>query len=128
MADEPFDGSTMNFTRCWVDGPHLATARIKQFSQETIATHQQVWRLLMRLMQPSILFCFSSWPAKDFSYLTGQGIMICRCSLDSQHGKLDSHPANVACSFFRYTKNEPKNYTNQRRTQRKDHIDSKRPQ
>ncbi len=30
---------------------------------------------------------------------TGLGVMIGRCSLDSQHGRYDRHPANVGCSF-----------------------------
>ena len=42
------------------------------------------------------------------------GVMIGRCSLDSQHGRLDSHPANVGCSLFRYTNSDLKNPTNQR--------------
>ena len=45
---------------------------------------------------------------------TGLGVMIGRCSPDSQHVRSDRHPANVGCSFFRYT-NEPRNHTNQRR-------------
>ena len=38
--------------------------------------------------------------------------MIGRCSLDSQHGRLDGHPANVGCSLFRYT--NLRNHINQR--------------
>ena len=41
--------------------------------------------------------------------------MIGRCSPDSQHGRSDRHPANVDCSFFRYTIDDLKNHTNQRR-------------
>ena len=40
--------------------------------------------------------------------------MIGRCSLDSQHGRPDRHPANVGCSLFRYTNNDSMNPTNQR--------------
>ena len=42
------------------------------------------------------------------------GVMIDRCSLDSQHGWLDRHPANVGCSLFRYTNSDLKNPANQR--------------
>ena len=42
------------------------------------------------------------------------GVMIGRCSLDSHHGRLDRHPANVGCSLFRYTNNDSTNPTNQR--------------
>ena len=42
------------------------------------------------------------------------GVMISRCSLDSQHGRSDRHPANVGCSLFRYTNSNLKNRTNQR--------------
>ena len=42
------------------------------------------------------------------------GVMIGRCSLDSQHGRPGSHPANVGCSLFRYTNNDSMNPTNQR--------------
>ena len=42
------------------------------------------------------------------------GVMISRCSLDSQHRRPDRHPANVGCSIFRYTNNDSTNPTNQR--------------
>ena len=42
------------------------------------------------------------------------GVMIGRCSLDSQHGRSDRHPANVGCSLFRYTNSDLMNRTNQR--------------
>ena len=42
-------------------------------------------------------------------------VMINRCSPDSQHERNDRHPANVGCSFFRYTNEDVRNYTNQRR-------------
>ena len=42
------------------------------------------------------------------------GVMIGRCSLDSQHGRPDRHPANVGYSFFRYTNGDLRNHTNQR--------------
>ena len=46
---------------------------------------------------------------------TGLGVMIGRCSPDSQHGRLSGHPANVGCSFFRYTNDDLRNHINQRR-------------
>ena len=49
---------------------------------------------------------------------TGLGIMIGRCSPDSQHGRPDRHSANVGCSFFRYTNDDLRNHTNQRRKQK----------
>ena len=45
---------------------------------------------------------------------TGLGVMIGRCSPDCQHGRPDSHPANVGYSFFRYTNDNLRNHTNQR--------------
>ena len=46
------------------------------------------------------------------------GVMISRCSLDSQHGRPHCHPANVGCSFFRYMNDDLRNYTNQRHKQK----------
>ena len=45
---------------------------------------------------------------------TGLGVMIGRCSPDSPHGEPDHH-ANVGCSFFRYTNDDLRSHTNQRR-------------
>ena len=45
----------------------------------------------------------------------GFSIMIERCSLDSQHGGIYRHPANVGCSFF----SERSNHSNQRLLHRK---------
>ena len=45
---------------------------------------------------------------------TGFGVIIGRCSPDSQHGRPNRHPANVGCSFFRYTNDDLRNHTNQR--------------
>ena len=45
---------------------------------------------------------------------TGLGVMIGRCSPDSQHGRPDRHPVKVGCSFLRYTNDELRNHTNQR--------------
>ena len=42
------------------------------------------------------------------------GVMISRCSLDSQHERPDRHPANVCYSLFRYTNSHLRNHTNQR--------------
>ena len=47
--------------------------------------------------------------------ITGLGIMIGKCSTDSQHGRLDRYPANVGCSFFKYTDDDLTNPTNKRR-------------
>ena len=44
----------------------------------------------------------------------GSGVMIGRCSLDSEHGRSNRHPANVGCSFFRYTNGDLRNLINQR--------------
>ena len=43
------------------------------------------------------------------------GVMIGRCSPDCQHRRSNRHPANVGCFFFRYTNDDLRNYTNQRR-------------
>ena len=45
---------------------------------------------------------------------SGLGVTIGRCSLDSQHGRYDCHPANVGCSLFRYTNGDLRNHINQR--------------
>ena len=45
---------------------------------------------------------------------TGLGVMIGRCSLDSQHGRPDRHPTNVGCSFFRYMNDDIRNHNDQR--------------
>ena len=46
---------------------------------------------------------------------TGLGVMIDRCSPDSQHWKPGNHPANIGCSFFRYTNDDLRNHNNRRR-------------
>ena len=46
---------------------------------------------------------------------TGLGVMIGRCSLDSQYGRPDCHSVYVGCSFFRYMNDELRHHTNQRR-------------
>ena len=43
---------------------------------------------------------------------TGLSVMIGKCSPDSQHGRPNRHPANVGCSFFMYTNDGLRNYTN----------------
>ena len=45
---------------------------------------------------------------------TDLGVMIGRCSPDSQLGRPDSHLANVGCSFFRYMNDDARNYNHQR--------------
>ena len=45
---------------------------------------------------------------------TGLGVMIGRCSPDSQHGRPERHPADVGNSFFRYTNDDLRNHNNQR--------------
>ena len=44
----------------------------------------------------------------------GLGVMLDRCSPDSQHGRLDRHPTNVGCSFFRYINDDATNHYEQR--------------
>ena len=53
--------------------------------------------------------------AQSGTQVTGLGVMIGRCSPDSQHGRLGRHTANASCSFFRYTNDDLKNHINQRR-------------
>ena len=50
---------------------------------------------------------------------TGVGIMIGRCSPDSQHEGNACRPANVGSSSFRYTNDDLTNHTNQRHQHRK---------
>ena len=45
---------------------------------------------------------------------TRLGVMICRCSPDSEHGRPKRHPANVGCSFFRYMNDDIRNQNDQR--------------
>ena len=45
---------------------------------------------------------------------SGSGVMVSRCSLDSQLGRLDRHPTNAGCSLSRYTNGDLRKYTNQR--------------
>ena len=42
------------------------------------------------------------------------GVMIGRCSPDSQHGRPDRHPTDVGCSFFRYINDDVTNHNGQR--------------
>ena len=42
------------------------------------------------------------------------GVMIGRCSLDSQHGRPNRHPANVGCSLVRYRNSDLRSHTNRR--------------
>ena len=42
------------------------------------------------------------------------GVMIGRCSLESQHGRFDRHPANVGSSFFKYKNDDVRNHNHQR--------------
>ena len=45
---------------------------------------------------------------------TGLGVMIGRCSPDSQHGRSGRHPTNVGCSFYRYINDDVTNHNEQR--------------
>ena len=45
---------------------------------------------------------------------TGLGVMIGRCSPDSQHGRPDHHPTNVGSSFFRYINDDVRNHNDHR--------------
>ena len=45
---------------------------------------------------------------------TGLGVMISRCSPDSQHGRSDRHPTNVGCSSFRHINDDVTNHNEQR--------------
>ena len=49
------------------------------------------------------------------SQATGLGAIFGRCSPHSQHRRPERHPENVGCSFFRYTNDDLRNHTNQRR-------------
>ena len=51
---------------------------------------------------------------KSGTQATCLGVMIRRCSLDSQHGRPDCHPANVVCSLFRYFNDDISNHNDQR--------------
>ena len=47
---------------------------------------------------------------------TGLGVIIGRCSPDSQHGRPGRYPTNVRCSFFRYINDDVRNHNDQRPT------------
>ena len=47
------------------------------------------------------------------------GLMIGRCSLDSQHGRPSRHPTNVGCALFRHTNIDLRSNTNQRPKRKK---------
>ena len=53
------------------------------------------------------------------THTTGLGIMIGRCSSDSQHRGPNLYPPNGGCSFFSYTNDNLSNHTNQRHQHRK---------
>ena len=61
------------------------------------------------MIQISIHNITQSW-----SQATCLGVMIGWCSPDCQHGRFNSHPANVGCSFFRYTNGDLRCLNNQR--------------
>ena len=44
---------------------------------------------------------------------SGLGVMIGRCSFDSQHGQPDRHPTDVGYSLFWYINGYLRNHTNQ---------------
>ena len=45
---------------------------------------------------------------------TGLGVMISRCSPDSQHGRPGSQPVNVGCSLFRCMNDDMSSHNDQR--------------
>ena len=49
----------------------------------------------------------------------GVGVIIGRCFPDSQHGRIDCHPANVGYSFFGYTNDDLRNSNKRRKPQTK---------
>ena len=63
---------------------------------------------------PPMMKMLSQNMTQRWTKSTGLGVMIGRCSPDSQHGTPDRHPANVGGSFFRYTNDDLRNH-NQRR-------------
>ena len=52
------------------------------------------------------------------SQASGLGVMIGRCSPDSQHERLVRYPANVGCSLFRHKNGDLRNHINQRPKQK----------
>ena len=44
----------------------------------------------------------------------GLGVMIGRCSPDSQHRRNGRHPTKVGCSFFKYINDDVRNHNDQR--------------
>ena len=52
---------------------------------------------------------------QHWTQTTGLGVAIGKCSPKSQHVRPDRRSANVGCPSFRYTSDNLRNYTNQRR-------------
>ena len=48
----------------------------------------------------------------------GMGVIIGRCSPDSQDGRPDRHPTNVGCSFFRNINDDVRSHNYQRPTRK----------
>ena len=55
---------------------------------------------------------------KRVTQATGLGVMIGRCSPDSQYGRADRHPTNVGCSSFKYKNDNETNHDDQRPTRK----------
>ena len=81
-------------------------------SSVQIINHPWVW--YSHNIQPMIKMLNQSM-TQSGTQATGLGVMIGRCSPNSQHGRPSHHPANIGYSLFRHTNDDLKNHTNQRR-------------
>ena len=104
----------MFFLPLW---PAVYEQSLKLFTVTSVSGVQRInnpWIWYNHNIQPMIKMLNQNMTQRG-TQETGFGVMIGRCSLDSQHRRPGNHPANVACSFFMYTNDEFRNHTDQRR-------------
>ena len=77
------------------------------------ADHKQPWARYSHVISPMIKMSNHNITQRG-TQATELGIMISRCSPDSQHERPDRHPTNVGCSFFRYINDDVTNHNEQR--------------
>ena len=71
-----------------------------------------VWYSHNKLLMIKMLY---QTMTQRWTQATGLVVMIGECFPDSQLRRSNRHPANVGCSFFKYTNGDLRNHTNQRR-------------
>ena len=84
---------------------------VKSVSGEQIINNS--WARYSHIIHPMIKMPNHNIPQCG-TQATGLGVMIGRCSPDSQHGRPVCHPTNVGCSFFRYINDDVTDHNEQR--------------